>query len=355
MASARVLVTGASGFIGGHLVRKLVQTGRSVWALTRNAASTERVRQSGGQAVTGDVTDLPSLERAMADSRPDVVFHAAGLVRAPSPEAFHATNAIGSQNVAQACAQQPTAPVLVLVSSLAAAGPAVAGVPRVEDDTPQPVSAYGRSKLAAERAVASFAKTAPVSIVRPGIVYGPGDRALLEMLKPIALWGLHLVPGRQGTTNRLSLVYADDLVDALLRIAESGERMESGSTSAGKGTHFVSGTEQPTYTELGQIMSSALSGAEPRRGVRTLGVPEVFLRLAGKAGDVMYLLRRMSSMSGRHTEPGWINSDKMTEALAGSWVCSSTKIRTQLTWQPSKSLTEHLTETVRWYRQTGWL
>lgn len=289
----------------------------------------------------------------MAGLAADVVFHAAGLVRAGTPSAFEETNAIGSENVAKACAQQKNTPVLVLVSSLAAAGPAVNGIPRVEDMVARPVSAYGRSKLAAEMAVASFAKVVPISIARPGIVYGPGDPALLEMLKPIDRWGVHPVPGRQGTGNCLSLVCVEDLVAALVRIAESGERVKPTSNTAG--TYFVAGDEQPNYCDLGQIMANALAGDGSKRKLHCVPVPAMLARLAGKTGDLVYRLRRVTTARGGDAVPGWINGDKMTEALAGSWVCSSAKIRSQLGWQPRNSLAENLVETVRWYRQAGWL
>ena len=229
--------------------------------------------------------------------------------------------------------------MLIVVSSLAAAGPCAGDQPRVEGDSPAPVSAYGRSKLAGELAAARHAGKMEITIVRPPIVFGPAERGVLEMFRPIARWGVHVVPGRRK--RRFSLIHVSDLVAGLLFAAEKGERLHP-SGSPGQGIYFIAAPEHPTYAGLGQAMATALG----RNRAAEVCLPELLTRLIGLCGDAMVRVRR---------QPGWVSGDKMAEVLAGSWTCSSAKARTQLGWSPAATLAERLRETVQWYRQAGWL
>lgn len=334
-----VLVTGASGFIGRHLARRLIERGDRVSCLVRGTSRIDELRSSGAQLIVGDATDRAGLERALAESQAGVVFHLAGLVKAVRTADFARVNAGGVESVAAACADRAERPVLIVVSSLAVAGPCAGDQPRVEGDSPAPVSAYGRSKLAGELAAANHAGELAITIVRPPIVFGPGDRGVLEMFRPIARWSVHVVPSRRQ--RRVSLIHVSDLVEGLLFAAEKGERLLPNG-SPGQGVYFVAAEHDPTYTELGQAMARALG----KKRVTVLQVPGPLARLVGLCGDALARVQR---------RPGWVNSDKMVEALAGSWTCSSAKARTQWGWTPAAPLPERLRETAEWYRQAGWL
>jgi nucleoside-diphosphate-sugar epimerase len=348
-ARQRVFVTGATGFIGRHLVQRLVQSDCRVSSLVRDATRSKlHVHDPSlgpdlmnSQLLTGDVMDRESLNRALDQSRPDVVIHLAGLVRTRHHDAFIRINADGARNIAAACANQETPPVLISVSSLAAAGPSRAGQPRQEGDSPAPVSAYGRSKLAGEQAVAAFAGTLPITIVRPPIVFGPDDRAVIQMCKPIARWGMHPVIGRGDS--RISLVHVSDLVEGLRLAAERGERLAfSNENKEGNGIYFLAEAEQPTYAEFGRLIATALG----RTSLRLVHVPTPIMGLMGAGAEAVGLIRHRTS---------WLNRDKITEALAGSWTCTSEKARTHLGWSPTATLPDRLRETVQWYREARWL
>jgi nucleoside-diphosphate-sugar epimerase len=336
MVNQSVLVTGGSGFIGSHLVRRLTERGCRVSCLVRATSRVEELRATGARLIVGDIADREGIARAIAASNARVVFHLAGLVRALDAEAFMRVNARGVEAVAQACAHQPDRPVLVLVSSLAAAGHS-GDRPAIESESAAPVSDYGRSKLAGEQVAMRHADTLPITVVRPCIVFGAGDRGMFEVFKPIARSGLHAVVG--SGDNRFSLIAVADLVECLVLAAEQGERLAPG--VAGRGIYFAA-AEDVSYGELGPLIARALGKPPPR----ILHLPERSLRFIGWFGDVV------SRVRGR---PGWVGRDKIREVLAGSWTCSSAKARQQLGWSPATTLANRLSETAQWYRDAHWL
>jgi len=336
MTVQSVLVTGASGFIGGHLVRRLTERGCRVSCLVRASSRVDELKMAGARLITCDIADRAGVARAIASSNARVVFHLAGLVRAMDVDAFMRVNAGGVEAVAQACTDQPDRPVLLLVSSLAAAGHSCHW-PAIESDPAAPVSDYGRSKLEGEQVAMRYANMLPITVVRPCIVFGAGDRGIFEVFKPIARLGLHVVGG--SGDSRFSLVAVADLVESLVLAAEQGERLAPG--IAGRGIYFAA-AEDVSYGDLGPLIAGALGKPQPR----ILRLPDWSMRTIGRLGDVVTRIR------GR---PGWVGSDKIREVLAGSWTCSSAKARQQLGWSPAAPLAVRLSETAHWYRDARWL
>jgi nucleoside-diphosphate-sugar epimerase len=336
LASQSVLVTGASGFIGGHLVRRLLARGCNVSCLVRATSRVDELRTAGARLIACDILDRPGIARALASSNARTVFHVAGRVRALDAHDYMRVNADGVEAVAQACTEQRERPVLVLVSSLAAAGHA-GDRTAIESDIPAPVSDYGRSKLAGERVAMKYAAALPITVVRPCIVYGAGDRGTYEIFKPIARSGLHVVGG--SSDHDVSLVAVADLVECLVLAAEQGERLIP--DVAGQGIYFAA-ADDVSYIELGNAIAHALGRPPPR----VLHLPGWSMRSMGRLGDVVSWVRR---------SPGWVSSDKIREFLAGSWTCSSAKARQQLGWSPAAPLADRLSETALWYRNARWL
>lgn len=326
-----VLVTGASGFIGTHAAEAFAARGHAVRCLVRKSSDRARLEELGVELCYGDLTDQESLERAVFGT--DFVVHLASLLKVPWKREFERVNVGGTDAVVKAAARQSDPPVVVVVSSLAAAGPS--DRPRVETDVPAPISIYGRVKLASERAAVAYASRVPITIVRPPMVFGEGDRFGLGLFRTTAR-GIHLVPSLKQ--HRISLVHAADLADALVQAAERGERVEEGSVD--RGVYYVAADEKPTYAELGRRVGSACG-----KRVRVVRLPS--LLTAGAAA--------ISELRGRVVDrPTILNLDKWREATAGSWTCEAAKARAQLEFAP-RPLDERLTATAAWYRARAWL
>ncbi len=338
---AKVLVTGANGFIGSHLVAALVARGDQVTCLVRKTSQVDRLRTLDVRLTCGDVTDPDSLPAPVAGSR--IVYHLAGCNRAFRAERFHEVNHQGGRNVVRTCAEPSTPPVLVWVSSLAAAGPAPGGRLRTEADPPVQVSHYGRSKRAGEQAAEEFADRVPITILRPPMVFGEADRQLLAMFKPVARFGLHVVPGLGR--DRFSLIHVADLVKLLILAAERGTRLKPAGkdgASAPQGYYFAACPEHPTYAELGRMIGTALG----RRRVRVLPTPPLATWLVAAAAEAV------SRGCGRTFS---FNFDKAREALAGSWLCSGQRAVDELRFSVAAPLADRLRQTARWYREHRWL
>jgi len=308
----------------------------------RSTSRCDRLEQLDVECITGSVTDEDSLRRAIEGV--DIVFNLAGLTCALRPNDLYRTNRDGPGLVARICSEQPQPPVHVLVSSVAAAGPSAPDRPRREEDREKPVSHYGGSKLAGERAARRWASTVPTTIVRPGVVFGSYDRAMVPMLQTVYRLRAHVNPGFFSPT--LSLIYVEDLVDILLQAAERGERADSTIDSAhrtGQGVYFAVSPERVRYSDLGQLMAPALLGSS--RPV-TIYLPTVLAWLVAGGNTLASRLR------GR---PEILNLDKIREATVSSWACSSAKIERDFGFRPSAPLREQLKHTARWYRETGWV
>ncbi|MFI1256877.1 NAD-dependent epimerase/dehydratase family protein [Streptomyces netropsis] len=275
----RYLITGATGFIGRHLARHLVERGHHVTALVRRDG-----RVFGSLTVRGDLVTGEGLAAAVRGV--DRVIHLAGVTKAADPRLYALVNTVGTERLLAAVAARPEPPRLVYCSSLAAAGP---GRRRHEDDPPAPVSAYGRSKLGGELALREGADRAPAVVVRPPIVYGPGDREFLPRLATAVRAGLLPAVGLPGPRH-YSLLHVEDLCRALLTAADSG---------APGATYHVSDGVEHLWDDIGATAAEVLG----RRPPRVVHIP---LRLA------LTVARTLGGASA-------LNPGKVTEAAHPAW------------------------------------
>jgi nucleoside-diphosphate-sugar epimerase len=314
----RVALTGATGFIGRRLAAHLVARGDEVRALVR---PTTAAHPPGVRIITGTLEPIALRE---AFNGVDAVVHLAGIVSAVDDAAYRAVNVDGTRAVAEAVAEAGAR--LIHVSSLAAAGPAPPDKPRREDDPPAPVNAYGASKLEGERAIASVANLRSL-ILRPGVVYGPGDRAMLPLFK-LAARGLLPMVGRRDAA------YTVIHVDVLVRAIEAALDRPTINTIV-----FAGHPKAASTRELLEAVRSAVG-----RSALIVPIPRVLVRAAAAWGDLA------GSLTGR---PALINRRRYLELYAEGFVCAVDRLRDELGVVARMDLAEGFAETARWYRENG--
>ena len=322
----RALVTGATGFVGSHLVEALRRRGDTVTALVRSPARATLLAELGVHMVPGDLAADSALAQAVTDQ--DVVFHVAGAVAAASDDAYMRANRDGTANLVRA-AEAAGAPRFVLVSSGAAGGPSSRGHPATADQPPRPVTAYGRSKLASEEVVRH--SSLPWVILRPPTIYGPRDRD--NLIKVFRMARLGVAPVFGDGSMELSAIFAPDLADALLAAGE-------GPALPGR-TFYVNHPEVLTAGGLVREVARAMG-----RNVRLVGIPE----WAGRG--VLHVTGAAASLLGRTTI---LNADKANEFFQDAWTADPTPFMTAAGWTPGHAAAAGLAETYRWYRSAGWL
>ena len=333
----RVFVTGATGFIGRHVLLALAARGAAIEVLARPSSDLSVVDEVHGVVSTGDILSPPSYQEAV--SRSDLVIHLASMLKRPWDPAFTSIHVDGTAALASACAVAPRRPPLLVVSSLAALGPTEREAPIEEDRPPSPVSVYGRAKRDAELRAIAFSDDLPVTIVRPPAVYGPWDTSLVQLFRSVKR-GIHVAPG--NAQMRLSMVQVEDLAEGIIEAGLRGERVRSPHSEDGSGVYFMAGDERPTYGELGALVAHAMDVSAPR----TIVLPRFASRWAALFSEGLARSLRRSTV---------LNRDKILEAHSGDWLCSSQKAMDQLSWRPSQSLAEHLRDTAAWYSARGWL
>ncbi len=323
-----VLITGANGFIGSRLCDLFLKHGFRVIAGVRRSSNLTLLSDLAVEYRYGDVTQVESI--AAMVSGVDFVIHNAGLVKAISREQFFEVNAGGTaQLMAGILQHNPSCKKVVLISSMAASGPSVNGKPKLEEDSPHPVTVYGESKLAGETEALKFASKLPILILRPSGVYGPGDKETITFFKSAAK-GIR--PYFGDTSRRLQLVHVDDLCRCVLAAVKSP-------TPSGE-IFFVAEKQALSLREL----VDCLCRAAGKKGF-PLVVPGPLFRFLAVLSEFSFKLVGATPMLTR---------EKANELLA-SWEISTEKAHRLLGFESQVPFEEGSKQTFAWYRQHGWI
>jgi dihydroflavonol-4-reductase len=322
-----VLVTGATGFVGGHLVDRLLERGDCVTALVRTPARASNLASRGVRLVPGDLHAHDAL--AAATQGQDVIYHVAAALGASTEAALMAANRDGTVNLLQSRRDPSAQPRIVLVSSMAAGGPSRRGVPKSDTSDDRPVTMYGRSKLAAEHAVA--ASGLPWTIIRPPVVYGPRDREGFLPLFRAAKLGI--APMFGDGSMEISLVHVGDLVRAIELAGTVAATVD--------GVYYVNHPEVVT----GKQLIAAIARTMQRRAV-PVPIPRWMARvILGMTGMWAEVFRQKSIL----------HPDKIHEFYQEGWAADPSAFIATTGWKPEWDLEHGLADTAAWYRVNRWL
>jgi nucleoside-diphosphate-sugar epimerase len=303
-------ITGANGFIGGHLVRRFAAAGWEARPVVRSDFHTGAV------------------EACFADA--DVVVHAAGATRAPSHAALRASNVDLTQSALSAAAAARVKR-FVYVSSQAAAGPASSlDQPITELDVPAPVEAYGRSKLEAEGVVRASVAV-PWVIVRPGAVYGPADRDFLALFK-LATRRVAIHPANRAQW--ISVIHVDDLASGIIAASMA--------TAAIRQTFFLANNHPVQWSDVFQLAARCAGTSL----VLDLEVPQIMVTAGAAVGDLFARVTGNAPL---------LTTDKIALGKPPFWICSSKHAENILRFATPTVLQDGLCATYHWYLANHWL
>jgi nucleoside-diphosphate-sugar epimerase len=326
----KVLLTGANGFVGSHILDRLVERGIPTAILLRPHSDRSFIGQhlaSGIDVRRGSIEEPASLGPALEGITH--VIHCAGRTKACRVEEFYATNEGGTRNVVEVvnahCEQVQR---LVHISSLAVAGPGTPEAPAREGGPNAPVSHYGRSKLAAEEIVLRNCRT-DFTIIRPPAVYGPRDHGFLPLFKAVKA---HVLPRTNGN-QALSLVYVEDLAETIVQLVAH--------PAVSRRTYFAAAVEIVTGARMAQEIA------------RQLGTWTIPLPLPAVALWPMCLGQEaVSRITGRAR---LLNLQKYAELSAPGWVCDPSRLARETGCTCPTNLRAGVGKSLTWYQNHHWL
>jgi nucleoside-diphosphate-sugar epimerase len=326
----KVLITGATGFVGYHLIEKAVRAGLDVYAAVRPNSDRSHLSEFDISYIDLNYTAVSDLVKTFEEHQFSYIIHAAGTTKAKTSADYNNINAEYTKNLALAAvAAKIGLKKFVFVSSLAAVGPLTDLSARIQDDTPaRPVTNYGASKLLAEQYLFDIAAL-PLIVIRPTAVYGPREKDIFILFKSISR---RLEPHIGSFKQHLSFVYVKDLADVIVNALFSAVN--------GKQYNISDGHVYDRYL-LADTVKKAL-------GKKTFKfhIPVGVVGLMASFMDLLYI-------NSKNTPT--LNKEKMAELTAVNWACSIDSAKEDLGYTPQFNLGLGVLATIKWYKENGWL
>jgi dihydroflavonol-4-reductase len=325
----RVLVTGATGLIGSHLVEALHMKGYQIRCLVRKSSDRKWLNNLPVEFVEGDYNDPASL--APAVRKIDYIYHSAGVTKSKTKAGYFEGNHLPTKNLLQSVlANNPGLKRFIHISSGAAVGPGT-GTDPIREDTPfHPITTYGISKMEAEKECLRLMDRLPITIVRPPAVYGPRDKDVFEFFNTMKK-GLQPMIGFSDTY--VSLIHVKDLANGIVLAGENPQ-------SAGE-TYFISSERFYTWRELGEITAHVMGTK-----VFRVHIPKFIVYVIAVFAEFFSIFS---------SKPALINIEKAKDMVQTSWVFSIDKAREKLGFKESFSIETGIRDTIQWYRKNHWL
>ncbi len=330
MDRKKVLITGASGFVGFHLIEAAIAAGLEVFAAVRPDSDISHLTAMSIQYVHLDYSSVASLEQELEAKQYNYIIHAAGTTKAKTKEQYDLVNAVYTRNLAAAALEADfKLEKFIFVSSLAALGPLAGLSGEIQDHTPpQPVTNYGASKLLAELYLAKLTAL-PLLTIRPTAVYGPREKDLFILFSSI---NKGLEPHIGSFNQQLSFVFVKDLAAVIIRSLTAPVNH--------KAYNITDGRSYDRYA-LANFTKKALN-----KKTFKFHLPVSLVALLASFMDFIY-------KKSKNTPT--LNKEKMAELTAVNWACNLEGAKTDLNYLPDYDLEKGVLQTVKWYKLNNWL
>ena len=330
----KILITGASGFIGSFIVEEALKQGFETWAAVRKSSSKEYLQDERIHFIELNLSSKAQLIEQLRPHQFDYVVHAAGVTKCLNKADFRHINTEGTKNLVDALLDlQMPLKRFVFLSSLSVFGAIKERLPYDEireDDTPQPNTEYGRSKLEAERYIDSIGSRIPYIILRPTGVYGPKEKDYFMMAKSIKQH-IDFAVGYQRQD--ITFVYVTDVVQAVFLALEKGETGRK---------YFLSDGQVYQSTTFSDLIHEELG----RPWWLRITAPVWVLRIVTFFGEYI------GHITGKVTA---LNNDKYNILRQRNWRCDIEPARRELGFEPKVQLKEGVKTTIQWYKDHKWL
>jgi nucleoside-diphosphate-sugar epimerase len=330
----KILITGASGFIGSFIVEEALKQGFETWAAVRKSSSKEYLQDERIHFIELNLSSKAQLIEQLRPHQFDYVVHAAGVTKCLNKADFRRINTEGTKNLVDALLDlQMPLKRFVFLSSLSVFGAIKEQLPYDEireDDTPKPNTEYGRSKLEAERYIDSIGSRLPYIILRPTGVYGPREKDYFMMAKSIKQH-IDFAVGYQRQD--ITFVYVTDVVQAVFLALEKGETGRK---------YFLSDGQVYQSTTFSDLIHEELG----RPWWLRITAPVWVLRVVTFFGEYI------GHMTGKVTA---LNNDKYNILRQRNWRCDIEPTRHELGFEPKVQLKEGVKTTIQWYKDHKWL
>ena len=329
----KILITGASGFIGSFIVEEALRQGFETWAVVRKSSSRSFLQDERIHFIELNLSSEEQLKEQLKEHQFDYVVHAAGVTKCLHKEDFFRINTEGTKNLVRALiALQMPLKRFVYISSLSIMGAIREEQPYQEireSDQAQPNTAYGKSKIEAEEWLDTV-KGLPYVILRPTGVYGPRERDYFMMAKSIQAHTDFAVGFKQQD---ITFVYVTDVVQAVFLALEKGQTGRR---------YFLSDGEVYQSSTFSDLIRKELGNPWWIR----ITAPIWLLRVITFCGEYI------GHMTGKVTA---LNNDKYYIMRQRNWRCDIEPARQELGYAPKVKLAEGVHRSIQWYKENGWL
>ena len=323
------VVTGANGFVGSHLVDLLLENNYIVRCITRKSSNLKWLKNKDVQIFDSGLLDKEELRKAFKGA--DYIYHVAGVIKSKKPEGYFQGNVETTRVLLETAVEfKDTIKKFLVVSSQTAAGPSYNGKVMTENDPCNPITTYGRSKLAEEELAKSFMNLLPITICRAPAVFGDRDTEIFIFFKTFSK-GLMTTIGFDKKL--ISLIYVKDLVKGFMLAADSDK-------SAGQ-TYFISSEKYYTWDEIGDITAKVL-GKNPIK----IKVPHSIVYTIAAVAQIIAMFS---------SKPATLNIEKSRDLTRNAWICDTGKAIRELNYHQTIPIEEGIKRTCEWYKKQDWL